>query len=74
VTRLHVPLLSEAAVVQLAQRAQRSADGLYDATGGNPFFVTELLANDARGVPGVPTSVRDAVLTRVTRLSPAAPP
>ena len=38
-------------------------------TGGNAFFVTEVLA--AAG-PRLPTSVRDAVLARVARLSPAA--
>jgi DNA-binding CsgD family transcriptional regulator len=42
---------------------------LYAATGGNPFFVTEVL-----GAPGehVPTTVRDAVLARAARLSGGA--
>jgi predicted ATPase len=69
VTRLRLPPLSEAAVATLAQKADRPAHGLYLATGGNPFFVRELLASDA---PGVPTSVSDAVLARVARRSPAA--
>jgi DNA-binding CsgD family transcriptional regulator len=38
-------------------------------TGGNPFFVTEVLAAETAGVP-VP--VRDAVLARAFRLSPSA--
>jgi hypothetical protein len=36
-------------------------------TGGNPFFVTEVLA---AGGSQLPTSVRDAVLARTARLSP----
>jgi DNA-binding CsgD family transcriptional regulator/tetratricopeptide (TPR) repeat protein len=66
VTRLELEPLSEAAVVLLAERAGRSAEQLYATTGGNPFFLTEVLASNT---PGVPTSVRDAVLTRVARLS-----
>ena len=41
---------------------------LYRTTGGNPFFVTEVLA--AGG--DMPATVRDAVLARVARLSAAA--
>ena len=45
------------------------AEDLYEVTGGNPFFVTEALESRA---PGVPVTVRDAVLSRAARLSPAA--
>ena len=42
---------------------------LYRKTGGNPFFVTEVLAAaDAE----IPNTVRDAVLARAARLSPGA--
>jgi DNA-binding CsgD family transcriptional regulator/tetratricopeptide (TPR) repeat protein len=68
-TRLRLVPLSEQAVTRLAQQAQRSADRLHAITGGNPFFVTEVLACDS---PGVPLMVRDAVLARVARLSPEA--
>lgn len=67
-TRLVLPPLSEEAVRQLARRVNRPAEGLHAATGGNPFFVTEVLANPAGGVP--PT-VRDAVMARATRLRPS---
>ena len=67
--RLRLAPLSEHAVTCLANLADRSAEQLYAVTGGNPFFVTEVLASDT---PGVPLMVRDAVLTRITRLSPAA--
>jgi DNA-binding CsgD family transcriptional regulator/tetratricopeptide (TPR) repeat protein len=69
VTRVRLEPLSEGAVATLAEQSgptSRSAKQLYVATGGNPFFLTEVLANDA---PGVPASVRDAVLARIARLS-----
>ena len=69
VTRLWLPPLSECAVATLAQAAGRPAENLYTATGGNPFFLTEVLASDA---PGAPTSVRDAVMARIARLSSEA--
>jgi DNA-binding CsgD family transcriptional regulator len=62
--------LSRAAVAALAARAGRPPTGLFEACGGNPFFVTELLA--APPDEGLPGSVRDALLARVARLSPAA--
>ncbi len=67
--RLTLPPLSEAAVAALAKRMDRPSDDVYAATGGNPFFVTEVLAS-ARG--GVSVTVRDAVLARASRLSAAA--
>jgi DNA-binding CsgD family transcriptional regulator len=69
VSRLRLPPLSEAAVAALALQAGRQADDLYAATGGNPFFITEMLANNA---PGVPITVCDAVLARMARLTPKA--
>jgi DNA-binding CsgD family transcriptional regulator/tetratricopeptide (TPR) repeat protein len=66
VTRIDLPRLSEQAVEALARQAQHSAEGLFAATRGNPFFVTEVL-RDA-GV-AVPRSVQDLVLARYARLS-----
>jgi DNA-binding CsgD family transcriptional regulator/tetratricopeptide (TPR) repeat protein len=59
--------LSRAAVSELAAPHGADADELYDRTGGNPFFVTEVLAS-----PGddIPTTVRLAVLARAGRLDP----
>lgn len=65
--RLSLPRLSPAAVTTLA--VGRDARTVYTLTGGNPFYVAEFLAGDGERVP--PT-VRDAVLARATRLSPAA--
>jgi DNA-binding CsgD family transcriptional regulator/tetratricopeptide (TPR) repeat protein len=42
------------------------AEELHSVTGGNPFFVTEVLGAPGRGVP---VTVRDAVLSRIATLS-----
>jgi len=68
-SRISLAALSELAVEQLARRAGRSSKGLHGVTGGNPFFVTEVLAAVADTVP---ITVRDAVLARAARLSVAA--
>lgn len=70
--RLTLAPLSAAAVATLAAQAGRPADGLHAATGGNPFFVTELLSAPPATDGPLPATVRDAILARATRLSPAA--
>ena len=70
--RMSLLPLSRDAVAQLAARAGRRAPGLYEATQGNPFFVTELLAAPHADPAVLPAAVRDALLARVARLSPAA--
>ena len=67
VARVAVPPLSSAAVAQLAAPFGVDAEVLYRKTSGNPFFVSEVLA---AGTPDVPSTVRDAVLARMARLSP----
>jgi DNA-binding CsgD family transcriptional regulator len=69
VRRMSLPPLSESAVAQLASRAERPSKGLHSLTGGNPLFVTEVLAAASDTVP---STVRDAILARAVRLSPAA--
>jgi len=66
VVRVPLPPLSQAAVEELARQAGRSAEGILATTGGNPFYVTELLE-----AGGLPATVRDAVRARVAR-QPAA--
>lgn len=67
--RMALAPLSVAAVTQLASQVGRPAKGLHTLTGGNPLFVTEVLAAASDMVP---STVRDAVLARALRLSPAA--
>ncbi len=64
--RLDVPRLSATAVAELAAGSGLEPDVVLQLTGGNPYFVTELL----RGGPAdqLPTSARDAVLGRVDAL------
>jgi DNA-binding CsgD family transcriptional regulator/tetratricopeptide (TPR) repeat protein len=68
--RIEPAPLSEQAVALLERRAGREPSGLHAASGGNPFFVTEVLAAPAG--ESVPASVRDAVALRVAMLGPRA--
>ena len=63
---LELAPLSRSAVSSLAGE---DADDLYAATGGNPFYVTELLT--ARADTELPPSVANAVLGRMSRLDDA---
>jgi DNA-binding CsgD family transcriptional regulator len=69
IVRVRVEPLSLDAIADLAAPYDLDPAELYRTTGGNPFFATEILA--AVG-PGIPQTVRDAVLARTARLSPAA--
>ena len=65
IRRIDLPPLSRRAVATLAQDHDLGAEELFALTGGNPFFVTEVLE---AGGNAVPHSVRDAVLARAARL------
>ena len=69
VRRVPVDRLSAAAVEALAGPYGVDAGELYRSTGGNPFFVTEVLAAPAGEIPA---TVRDAVLARGARLGQRA--
>jgi DNA-binding CsgD family transcriptional regulator/tetratricopeptide (TPR) repeat protein len=69
VRRLALPPLSAGAVQTLAAGSALDPAALHRQTGGNPFFVTEVLA---LGSLGIPPTVRDAVLARAARLSAGA--
>jgi DNA-binding CsgD family transcriptional regulator/tetratricopeptide (TPR) repeat protein len=72
VRRIDLGPLTLSAVRRLVEAGGGSgvdADELYRATGGNPFYVTEVLAG---GGDAVPRSVHDAVLSRTARLSAPA--
>jgi DNA-binding CsgD family transcriptional regulator/tetratricopeptide (TPR) repeat protein len=65
VQRLALRRLSPGAVQELAAEHGADARAVLHATGGNPFFVTEVLASPEVDVPA---TVRDAVLARLGQL------
>jgi DNA-binding CsgD family transcriptional regulator/tetratricopeptide (TPR) repeat protein len=67
--RIDLPPLSATGVRRLAEGSAYSPSELYELTGGNPFFVVEVLCNQGGAVPA---SARDAVLARAARLSEPA--
>ncbi len=64
-TRIELAALTSEGVELLARRALRSPGGLFAATQGNPFFLTELLRHP---VAELPRTVQDLVLARFARL------
>lgn len=66
VIRMTLRPLSRDAVARLAEPRSVDADELFRKTAGNPFFVTEVLA---AGEDSIPSTIRDAVLARASRLS-----
>lgn len=66
--RISLQPLSAEAVDRLARGSRIDPRALHRQTGGNPFYVTEVLASGG----GLPGNVRDAVLSRAARLAPAA--
>ena len=65
--RMRLPPLSLDAVRALAADRDVDAGELYRVTGGNPFYVSEVLAG---GWPSVPPTVRDVVGARLARSGP----
>lgn len=73
VHRIRLAPLSRAALEALAAGSAVNADELYQLTGGNPFFATEVLAGGPEALAGnvLPRSVAEAVWGRLSRLSTA---
>jgi DNA-binding CsgD family transcriptional regulator len=69
VHRLSVRPLSEEAVRTVAAGSGQDSATLHRLTGGNPFFLSEVLAAEGEMVPA---TVKDAVLARAARLAPEA--
>ncbi len=69
IRRIRIAPLSADAVAALAASSDVDPGELHSKTGGNPFFVTEVLQT-----PGatIPQTVRDAVVARTARLDSAA--
>ncbi len=68
VRRLPLQALSVTAVGELARETELDPVELHRQTGGNPFYVTEVVA---AAPTRIPATVRDAVLARAARLTPA---
>jgi AAA ATPase domain len=62
--RMRLPPLSEAGVRELVGERSVDAAELHRVTGGNPFYVREILE---AGWPSVPPTVRDAIGARLAR-------
>lgn len=74
VSRIRLKPLSPQAVAQLATGRGVNAEQLHQLTGGNPFFVAEVLAAGPAALSrhDLPRSITEAVRGRQGRLSPAA--
>jgi DNA-binding CsgD family transcriptional regulator len=72
ITRMQLDALSRDAVAMLATGSGFNATELHRITGGNPFYVTEVLAAGPDETRGLPRSVAEAVWGRLARLSESA--
>ncbi len=57
--RLHLTPLSREAVTKLATDKGYNGEDVYTISGGNPFYVNEILASYS---PGIPDNIKDAIL------------
>jgi ATP/maltotriose-dependent transcriptional regulator MalT len=69
ITRIGLSPLTEGAIRRLDKHEIYDPATLREITGGNPFFVTELLASQQRASDPLPASVTDSVNARLNRLS-----
>jgi hypothetical protein len=65
--RMPLSHLSGEAVASMIKDDSFDVDEVIALTGGNPLFVTEVLVS---GTDAVPSSIKDAVLARASKLSP----
>lgn len=59
-TRLVVTPLSKQAVVAMATQKGYNGEDVYSISGGNPFYVNEILASYS---PGVPDNIKNSILS-----------
>ncbi|WP_425409825.1 helix-turn-helix transcriptional regulator [Hyphococcus sp.] len=67
VHRIELSPLTAKGVERLCTDGALDNDKIFEISGGNPFFVTEII--HAGGVEDIPVSIRDAVSSRLSRLS-----
>ena len=65
-SRMKLTPLSKQAIEIMASQRGFSGDEVYTITGGNPFYVTEILASYSLGIPD---NIRDSILSVFQRLS-----
>jgi DNA-binding CsgD family transcriptional regulator len=65
-TRLQLAPLSRIAVNELAIEKGYSGEDIYRITGGNPFYVNEILANYSYGIPD---TIKDSILSVYNHLN-----
>jgi ATP/maltotriose-dependent transcriptional regulator MalT len=63
-TRVHLQPLSKKAVEDLATTRGYRGEDVYSISGGNPFYVNEILASYS---PGIPDNVKDSILSVYNR-------
>ncbi len=59
-TRLQLTPLSKPAVEKMAAEKGYSGEDVYSISGGNPFYVNEILASYS---PGIPDNIKDSILS-----------
>jgi len=59
-TRIKIQRLSLDAVKELSKSTQFNAEDVYKLTGGNPFYVTEILSQYSLGIPD---NIKDSILS-----------
>ncbi|MDU0356277.1 AAA family ATPase [Paraglaciecola aquimarina] len=67
--RICLTPLGKESVAKLSQKSHYDPDNLHRITNGNPFFVTELLANKQVNQPLIPLSIKEAIGSRVQNLA-----
>lgn len=68
-TRIQLQPLSVKAVENLTKSTYHNAEDLHKITAGNPFFITEILASKANQEQAIPSSIHDAIGTRLYHLA-----
>jgi DNA-binding CsgD family transcriptional regulator/predicted ATPase len=64
-TRMQLFPLSKQAVEKMAAGKEYKGEDVYNISGGNPFYVKEILASYS---PGVPDNIKDSILSVYNRL------
>lgn len=64
-TRIQLPPLSRDAVEKLSEERGYKGEDVYSISGGNPFYVNEILASYSTGIP---ENIKDSVLSTYNRV------